>query len=75
MRGNKVLPRSSVKALQRCQRYQTIIILMIKAEPARKNLGEISDVSAETFGISMTIPARAIIIAARRARFFSRNSP
>ena len=62
-------------AVQLCHKYQTITIRTTIIDPAMKNCGDKSVAAANTFGISITIPASAIIMAARRARFLSRSSP
>ena len=62
-------------AVQFCHKYQTITTLAITCSATTNKPTEISTAAADIFGISITIPATAIKIVARRAWLFSFNSP
>ncbi len=55
--------RTNFSAVQPCHKYQMIITRMIIANAAKKKCDEKSPVSAETLGISRTMPNIAITIA------------
>jgi hypothetical protein len=65
----------NLSAVEFCHKYQTIVARAAIIVPAKKNLGDKSVAAAETFGISISIPAAQTTMAARRARFARRNSP